>query len=180
VTRVATTSLLSIDEYLHTSYRPDVEFIDGELKERPVVMYVHGEIQSAISMWFGNHKKEWSVVVAVEARTRVSPTRVRLPDVIVDHLVNGPRRRREGTANDPPLIVIEVLSERDTYAETQRLARDYQQMGIQNIWLIEPETRTGRFCKENAWIETRRFEAAGTPIYLDLDWLFSQLDDEQQ
>jgi hypothetical protein len=43
---------------------------------------------------------------------------------------------------------------------------------------LTPETRTGRFCKENAWIETRRFEVEGTQIYLELDWLLSQLDDD--
>ncbi len=178
---MATTSLISIEDYLqNTRFKPDVEYIDGELKERPMIMYAHGAIQALISHWFILHKKDWSVVVAVEARTRVSSTRVRLPDVIVDHRADGLRRQKEKTASDPPLIAIEILSEYDTYTETQRLAHDYQQMGIQNIWLIEPETRTGRFCKANAWIETRRFEVEGTPIYLELDWLFAQLDDEDQ
>jgi Uma2 family endonuclease len=167
VTRVATTSLLSIEEYLRKSYRPDVEFIDGELKERPVVNYAHGQI------------KEWDVIAAVEVRTKVSSRRVRLPDVIVDRRSDGPRRRKEGTIFDPPLIAIEILSPNDSYGQTQQLAHEYQVMGIQNIWLIDPETRTGRFCKENAWIETRRFEVEGTQIYLELDWLFSQLDDDE-
>ncbi len=177
---MATTSLLTMNDYLHTSYRPDVEFIDGGLKERPLVNYAHGQIQIIVGNWFITHRKEWDVIAAVEVRTKVSSTRVRLPDVVIDRRSDGPRRRKEGTIFDPPLIAIEILSPYDTYTETQRLARDYQQMGIQNIWLIDPETRTARVCKENAWIETRRFEVEGTSIFLDMDWLFAQLDDEEQ
>jgi Uma2 family endonuclease len=76
----------------------------------------------------------------------------------------------------PPLVVVEVLSPHDSYAETQRLARDYQNMGVPNIWLIDPETRTGRVCKGAVWEETRRFEVEGRDIFLELDWLFGRLD----
>ena len=33
-TLATVTTLLSIDEYLHTSYKPDVDFVDGEIEER--------------------------------------------------------------------------------------------------------------------------------------------------
>lgn len=123
------------------------------------------------------HRVEWDVIAPVEVRTKVSSQRVRMPDVIVDRRSDGPRCRKEGTVFDPPLIAIEILSPTDSYAQTQRLANEYRVMGIKNIWLIEPETRTGRFCTENAWIESRRFEVEGTRIHLDLDWLFAELDD---
>ena len=168
---MATSTVVSIDDYLKKSYRPDVEFIDGELKERPVVKRTHGRLQSLISIWFGNHEAEWSVEVAVEVRTRVSATRVRLPDVMIDH--TGPKPE---TLVAPPLIVIEILSPGDSYVETQRLAQDYQQMGIQNIWLIDPDTRTGRVCKGADWIGVRRFEVGGTAIYMVLDELLARLD----
>jgi hypothetical protein len=46
---VATTTLISIDDYLgNTSFHPDVEYIDGELKERPVVFTPHGLVQTII------------------------------------------------------------------------------------------------------------------------------------
>ena len=49
-------------------------------------------------------------------------------------------------------------------------------MGVPNIWLIDPETRTARVCMGNDWIGTRRFEVAGTGIYMDVDELFLRLD----
>ncbi len=44
--------LLSIEEYLHTSYKPDVHFVDGEIEERNVGEYSHAKIQSFISHLF--------------------------------------------------------------------------------------------------------------------------------
>lgn len=168
---MATPTVVSIDDYLGSSFHLDVEYIDGELKERPVVFSMHGLPQSLTCIWFGKHEDDWRVRVAVEVRTRVSTSRVRLPDVVVDNARKWPE-----TLVEPPLIVIEILSPNDSYAETQRLAKDYLAMGVENIWLIEPETRTGRICKESVWIETMRFQVENSPIYLDLSDIFARLD----
>jgi Uma2 family endonuclease len=169
---VEATTLISIEDYLgNTSFNPDVEYIDGELKERTMVVSAHGLTQSLISGWFFAHEDEWRVRAGVEIRTQVSATRVRLPDVVVDRASRWP-----AILIEPPLIVIEVLSPHDSYVETQRLASDYQAMGIPNIWLIDPETRTGRVCRGAIWEETRRFLVADSAIHLELDWLFGRLD----
>ena len=167
---MATATLVSIEDYLRdTSFHPDVEYIDGELKERPMVMTAHGKLQSLISIWFGQHE-EWGLDVAVEVRTRVSPTRVRLPDVVADYAGAWPEILVE-----PPLIVIEILSPYDTYTGTERLAQDYRTMGVPNIWLLDPDTRTARVCQGDAWIEKSRLEVAGTDIYLDVPKLYAKL-----
>ncbi len=41
---MATTAGISIEQYLNTSYTPDCEYIDGELREKPVVGFSHGNI----------------------------------------------------------------------------------------------------------------------------------------
>ncbi len=122
---MAAAALVSIDEYLHTGYERDLEYVDGELKERPVVFSVHGLLQALLVTWFTTHSKEWNIKAAVEVRTRVSPTRVRLPDVVV-----GPRRRWPETLVDPPLLVIEILSPSDTFGHIEEVVADYQKMGI--------------------------------------------------
>ncbi len=74
-----------------------------------------------------------------------------------------------------PLLVIEILSPDDTYTDTQRRARDSQAMGIQTIWIIDPDTRTGRICTGAIWAEATRLEVPGTPIHVYLDTLFASL-----
>ncbi len=175
---MATSTRVTIEEYLSTSYRPDVEYIDGELRPKnntlevdPMVQWVHGRLQQLIGMWFGQHEEEWDLLVAVEVRTRISPSIYRLPDVVV--VRNAPEG---GEIIEPPLIVVEILLPRDTYAETQRRARDYRDMGIENLWIIDPDTRTARACKAETWTEVARLTVEGSPIYLDVPALFARLD----
>jgi hypothetical protein len=55
----ATSAFIPIETYLHTSYEPDVEYVDGELEERNVGEFDHNMIQRAILFWFYLHEKEW-------------------------------------------------------------------------------------------------------------------------
>ena len=173
---MATTTLVSLEEYLASTYEPDLEYLNGELKERPMVMTAHGALQSFLSQWFANHRKEWGIRVAVEARTRVSSTRVRLPDVVV-----GPRGRWPQTLVEPPLIVIEILSPSDTASELVEKIDDYLTMGVPNIWIIDESKRAGFVIRSDAPAQpVQRFEVAGTPIYVELPEIFKSLDEDDE
>ena len=63
----------------------------------------------------------------------------------------------------------------DTYTDTQRRARDYQQMGAETIWIIDPETRTGRVCTGDSWTQATRLEVPNTLIHVELETLFADL-----
>ncbi len=162
---------VTIEEYLRTSYRPDVEFLDGHLQEKPLGTWDHSRLQMLIGGWFLRHEREWKVQVVVEVRTRVMETRVRLPDLVVDWA--GPH---PPVLVQAPLLAIEVLSPDDSYSSLKKRAKDYQRMGIPNIWLIDPETRTAESCEAAFWVERERLEVAGTEIYLDIAALFAALD----
>ena len=75
--------LISIEEYLASSYEPDLEFVDGVLEEKPMGDWNHSFLQMTIGHWFLSHRAEWKINVLSEYRTRTSPTRVRLPDICV-------------------------------------------------------------------------------------------------
>lgn len=47
-----TATLLSIEEYLHTSYSPDVDFVDGELEERNLGAFEHARLQYVLAAFF--------------------------------------------------------------------------------------------------------------------------------
>ena len=53
---MATTTRLAVpvSEYLHSSYSPDCDYVDGELQERNVGELDHAEVQSALVQWFRN------------------------------------------------------------------------------------------------------------------------------
>jgi Uma2 family endonuclease len=171
---VAVPPTLPIEQYLRTSYDPDVEYVDGQLKERPVVQSIHGTIQSLLSFWFYQHAGEWKIRVAVEVRMQSTPARVRLPDVIVDHVRFWPQ-----TLVEPPLLVIEVLSPGDSYAETRRKIRDYLAMGVKTVWVIDPETRKAEICGDHPEMDATHLTVAESPVYADLDQIFALFDQQQ-
>lgn len=168
---MATTALISLAEYMQTSYRPDREFIDGEVRERNMGKWDHARLQALLTNWLGSQEPEWGVMVATEWRTRVSSTRVRIPDVV---LVTD--EEQPDVLTDPPVLIVEILSPDDSYTDTQERAADYRRMGVETVWIIDPKTRTGRHCVGDVWTAAERLIVPGTPIFVDLDALFSRLD----
>jgi Uma2 family endonuclease len=173
---VAATTQISLSEYLRTSYRPDREYIDGELQERNVGKTDHARVQALLAAWFFNHESEWDVLVTTEQRIRVGGDRVRIPDVTLVR----PGALNEDVLTDPPLCVIEILSPDDTYTKTADRAQDYRKMGIENIWLIDPGTRSGQAATSSGWRDTMEFSIEGTPIGLSLAEIFRKLDQSRK
>ena len=172
IASMASTTILSMAEYLHTSYRPDCEYIDGELRERHVGKWEHARVQWLLAAWFANHEVVWNVIGSTGQRVQVSETRVRVPDLVVLHW--GPQ---PDVLVEPPLLVIEVLSPDDSYSDTQERAQDYLQMGVRTIWIIDPKTRTGRMCAGAEWVAANRLLVAGTELYVELVGLFAGIGD---
>ena len=167
---MATVLHIPLHEYLGISYRPDREYVDGEIRERNVGKYEHARVQAMLARWFGNHEQEWGVQVVTEQRVQVSPTRVRIPDVTLLTLGTQP-----DVIVEPPLLVIEILSPDDSYTDTEERAQDYRAMGVETVWMINPKTRSGRMCSGTDWVEASRLEVKGTPLYVNLPEIFSQL-----
>ncbi len=100
---------------------------------------------------------------------------MRLPDVVV--VTN--REQSSGALDNPPLIAIEVFSPTDTYTELKHRAADLQAMGIENVWLIDPEQRTAEVWNGQSWEphSGKILQAVNSPMHLDLNWLWTEFDD---
>ena len=167
--------IVPLSEYLETSYRPDREYVDGEVRERNVGKWEHARLQWLLAHWFGNHEADWNVIGSTDQRMQVSPTRVRVPDLVV--LRPGPQ---PDILTRPPLLAIEILSLGDSYSELQERCEDYRAMGVETMWIIDPKTRSGRMCSGKDWIGAEVLTVAGTPIRVELTELFARLDAHSQ
>jgi len=136
---MGTATLVSVDEYLATSYRPDCDFVDGELIERNLGTPDHSNLQRATIVWFENRRRELRLSAYPEMRIRVSPSRYRIPDLCVI----PPPMPRGQFLTQPPYICIEVLSPEDSFSKYQTRLDDYLEMGVPNIWVIDPPSRRG-------------------------------------
>ncbi len=172
---MATTTRITLDQYLRTAYEPDAEFVNGEVEERNVGEYDHNVVQREILFWFHRHDKEWNTRTIQGQRTRLDSGIVRIPDVSV--WARGVPV--QPVFNQPQLIAIEVLSPEDRHAKMQQRIEDYRRFGVKHIWIVDPVKRQGWDCSDGNWSVNNRFQLAGTPVYLDLDELFQRLDEAE-
>jgi Uma2 family endonuclease len=130
---------VSMEEYLGTTYRPDCEYVDGELLERNVGEWDHSRLQTLLAGYIFEREQEWGVVVVTALRVQVKAGRIRVPDITV---VAAPA---SGTPIllDPPLLCIEILSRDDRMGEMQERIQDYLAFGVPHVWVLDPKARRG-------------------------------------
>ena len=169
-----TPALLPIDEYLRTSYRPDADYVDGEIEERNLGEFQHARLQTLISAFFYSNERDWQIQTVVEQRIHVAARRVRIADVAILR-TDAPR---EQVTTTPPLICIEILSPEDRLYRAKLVLADYLAMGVENIWLIDPIYRAA-FTFDAAGLheaDPTSLRVPNTPIHLDLTTAFAALD----
>ncbi len=124
-------TLISVEEYLHTSYDPDVEYVDGVLVERNVGDWLHSLIQRNLIVALST---KYPIIYAVpELRSKTAETRYRLPDVCV--LLAAPETKY---LLDAAFLAVEILSEDDSMTKMMEKLEEYERKGVANIWVIDP------------------------------------------
>ena len=138
---MATGSLVSVHDYLSTSYRPDCDYVDGVVLERNVGEKDHSRLQTEIAFYYRSHLQQWGLWGFVELRVQVSATRFRVPDVCL--ALGDPQ---EQILTTPPFICIEVLSPDDRLSEMRQRVEDYLTFGVPYVWILDPATRHAWRC----------------------------------
>lgn len=80
---MSSATLVSIADYLATSYRPDRDYVDGELQERNVGEWPHSRAQGRLYAFLFQRESHWGIQAIPEQRIQVSPTRFRVSDICV-------------------------------------------------------------------------------------------------
>lgn len=136
---MAAGTLISVEEYLKTTYRPDCDYIDGEVLERNVGEFKHGRLETVIGAWLFSRETRWHIRAAAEVRLKVTARRFRIPDVMILS-ADAPE---EAVVVTPPLVCIEILSTCDTLKEIWDRTQDYLGIGVPVCWIIDPVSRRG-------------------------------------
>src|SRR5580700_1431730 len=80
---MATPVTLPVEEYLRTSYDPDMEYVDGQLVERNVGEYFHGRLQALLAALLGSRERQGRYHAFIALRIRIGPACYRIPDICV-------------------------------------------------------------------------------------------------
>jgi Uma2 family endonuclease len=110
---MATSSAVPVEEYLRTTYHPDMEYLEGQLVERHVGEYFHSRLQSLIAAALGSRERDRRYRVFLAQRVKVSDRpRYRIPDICVKAL---PHQITPSLLR--PDLAIEVVSPDDQATE---------------------------------------------------------------
>lgn len=166
---------ISMSEYLHTSYQPDRDYVDGIVEVRNVGGLDHEAARRALIGRIRRHQGEWGVRALQESRIQTSASHVRVADVA---LISS-TEKDGNVVETPPVAVIEILSsEDDAQRYTERLG-DYRRMGVKGIWVVNPAAHKGFDASaEGEWVETKRFVAPESPVAIDLAAIFAGMDED--
>jgi Uma2 family endonuclease len=163
-----TSELISVSEYLHTSYRPDCDYVDGLVLERNVGEFQHADVQGAFVAYFRSNRKRWNIQAVPECRVQVAATRFRVPDICV---ILG-QEEQEPILRKPPFICIEILSSEDRISRMQERVSDYFAFGVPYVWMVDPRNRKGFYCTPQGMTETQVFRTENPEIVVPLDEVF--------
>lgn len=129
--------MIPVEVYLTSVYRPDCDYVDGEVLERNLGGRDHGRLQLKLGAYFLARQAQWNTYAIVEQRVQVRLGKFRIPDVCV---ILG--STNEQVLTTPPFLCIEVLSPEDRMTRVWERIHDYFEMGVPNVWIVDPENRT--------------------------------------
>ena len=128
--------LVSEEEYLHTNYDPECEFVDGLLISKAMPKTLHSRLQGLILFFLMSQEKQLGFKVYPELRIRIRDRVYRVPDLSL--FVEPPNGE---IPTNPPYITFEVLSDTETLEEISAKVKDHHSMGVQMVIIANPHRK---------------------------------------
>ncbi|MBF4161348.1 Uma2 family endonuclease [Nocardioides sp. CBS4Y-1] len=125
---------MSWEEYLRLPDDARAEFVDGEVVVSPRPSHRHGVVVGRLMRAPMQALPDLEVVP--EAGLRLPGDRLRGPDIAVFDAVQSTT-----FAEEPPVLVVEVLSPSTRTEDTVRKPMEYASADIAQLWLADPELR---------------------------------------
>jgi Uma2 family endonuclease len=171
--------VVPLEIYLSTTYRPDCDWLDGELKERNLGESPHAIVQGFLAYIFRASANAWNIRSLPEQRVQTSSRHYRIADLCLV------RRETpfEPIVRTPPLLCVEILSRDDRMTEIQERVEDYFAMGVRAVWVIDPRRRRAYLAQSdgqgNSFMQDAKetLGVPGTPIQVSVAEMFAELDE---
>jgi Uma2 family endonuclease len=170
-------TLVPVEEYLRTVYRPDCDYVDGEVLERNMGETPHSRLQGFFNFFFRLREDDWNIEVLAEQRLQINPRRYRIPDIMVVALPN----LNERIVRTPPLLCIEILSSEDRLRKVEERLNDYASIGVGSMWVIDPwrqiaYNRAPAGTLDPVDEQTGSLEVPGTSIGIAVSAIWAELE----
>jgi Uma2 family endonuclease len=149
---MATKALITSEQYLTTHFEREPELVHGELVERPLPTFPHGNLQLRLGSRLLALQPSYAVFTGVEVRVQIAPDVFRVPDIA---MWAGPEPPPKLPIT-PPILVVEVSSPDDRFHDILQKFEEYRVWGVQHIWLVEPELKRCHIYESGSLTEVSR------------------------
>jgi Uma2 family endonuclease len=142
---MATTSkILTYEEWLALPEVDGVEeVVNGEIVKMPPNKVIHADIVENLADLLKSQVDRRTVQVRVSTfglMIRLDPVTTRVPDIAV--FIRSNVVAQDGYIHSAPELVVEVLSPANTRSERAEKLRDYESLGVPEVWVVSPEAQT--------------------------------------
>lgn len=162
---MSTTALVSVEEYLRRTEKPNCEYEAGVLRPKAMPATLHAWIQSVLLVLLSKQ----GVLALPELTVHVTATTFLVPDVAVVRSLQFPYPA------DPALLCVEILSPEDRVGAMLAKCEAYHAWGVPFCWVVDPEKKIAWEYPRNG--EPARIERTGVlhtgELIVRLDELFA-------
>jgi len=168
---MATAALVSVEEYLATTYKPACDYVDGVLYQKPMATRKHCSIQirlgQLVNIGFPGFE------AGSEQTVWIRPGKYLVPDLVVQDR----SRIQDPYPTEPVHLCVEILSPEDRISAVIAKCEDYHAWGVETVWIVDPENPRAWEFRKGQWpVEVPLTGSLTAPgISISLNELFSAL-----
>ncbi len=166
---MSTATLVSVEEYLRMTDKPEYEFREGTLTQKSMPTKFHGALEFMLVVLL----RKLGLESYPEVTVRLSPTKYLVPDVIAAAVIQSPY------PTEPVLLCCEILSPEDRLGATFAKCEEYHEWGVPYCWVIDPVKRAAWEYPANGEPTRAATELRAGEISVALDELFASLTSAQ-
>src|SRR5271170_1715041 len=119
------------------------EVVNGEIRKMPPSKVIHADTVENLAALLRAKLDDSTVQVLVATFglvIRKEPVTTRVPDIAV--FIRSNVVEQDGYIHSAPELVVEVLSPANTRSERAEKLRDYESLGVPEVWVVSPEAQT--------------------------------------
>jgi Uma2 family endonuclease len=131
----ASTTLVPVEEYLNTNYKPACDYIDGVLRPKSMPTWNHSLLQARLIVLIAQGYPEFAA--GPEATVQIRTGKFLVPDLIVQER----DRIQSPYPTEPVHLCVEILSPGDRLSEAIGKCEEYHEWGVETTWIIDPDER---------------------------------------
>ena len=168
--QMATKAQITAEQYLHMTFEHDAEYVRGEIVERALPDLNHSRTQARACFAMEELHSRFRLIPCIGVRTKLATDLFRIADVAVFSMCP-----KEDYPEQPPLVIVEVVSPDNGYYYLVEKVEDYRVWGVPNIWVVDPLAKRLSLYTASGLQYVSSLALADYPFELTPEILFSDL-----